>query len=94
MKKTKLTFVLPVVLASALLAGSALFPGSPQQSNAVQRGEYLVKGGGCGDCHTPLKMGPSGPEWDQTRLLSGHPEAPKHLDRRLPHAPVFILQKP
>jgi mono/diheme cytochrome c family protein len=41
---------------------------------AVARGEYLVKTIGCGDCHTPMKMGPSGPEPDLSRLLSGHPE--------------------
>lgn len=39
----------------------------------TQRGEYLVKIGGCNDCHTPFKMGPRGPEPDTTRLLSGHP---------------------
>ena len=30
--------------------------------------------GGCNDCHTPLRMGPNGPEPDMTRMLSGHPE--------------------
>lgn len=40
----------------------------------VARGEYLVKGMGCNDCHTPFKMGPNGPEPDMTRMLSGHPE--------------------
>jgi mono/diheme cytochrome c family protein len=40
----------------------------------VARGAYLVNSIGCGDCHTPLKMGPNGPEPDQSRLLSGHPE--------------------
>jgi mono/diheme cytochrome c family protein len=48
----------------------------------VHRGEYLVKAVGCGDCHTPLKMGAQGPEPDLSRLLSGHPE-----DMRLPPAP-------
>ena len=38
------------------------------------RGEYLVKIMGCNECHTPLKMGPGGPEPDMTRFLSGHPE--------------------
>jgi mono/diheme cytochrome c family protein len=52
----------------------------------VARGEYLVGIGGCNDCHTPLKMGPNGPEPDYSRRLSGHPEAlvmptpPKHGD--------------
>jgi hypothetical protein len=42
--------------------------------DAVKRGEYLVSVVGCNDCHTPLKMGPQGPEPDMTRFLSGHPE--------------------
>lgn len=39
----------------------------------VKWGEHLVMSGGCGDCHTPKKMGPMGPEDDSTLLLSGHP---------------------
>jgi mono/diheme cytochrome c family protein len=38
------------------------------------RGKYLVTAIGCNDCHTPLKMGPKGPEPDMSRFLSGHPE--------------------
>ncbi len=41
----------------------------------VERGRYLVSVIGCTDCHTPLKMGPQGPEPDMSRFLSGHPEA-------------------
>jgi len=40
----------------------------------VNRGKYLVDAIGCNDCHTPLKMGPKGPEPDMTRFLSGHPQ--------------------
>jgi mono/diheme cytochrome c family protein len=40
----------------------------------IARGEYLVRIGGCNDCHTPYKMGPNGPEPDMSRMLSGHPE--------------------
>jgi hypothetical protein len=45
-------------------------------SNAdkVARGEFLVRVGGCHDCHTPLKMTEHGPEPDMSRMLSGHPE--------------------
>jgi hypothetical protein len=39
---------------------------------------------GCNDCHTPLKMGPKGPEPDLTRLLSGHPQ-----DLVMPPAPAI-----
>jgi mono/diheme cytochrome c family protein len=47
---------------------------APDVAARVARGEYLVKVIGCNDCHTPLKMGPKGPESDMTRYLSGHPE--------------------
>jgi len=49
-----------------------------QAANAkVQRGAYLVRIGGCHDCHTPFKLGPNGPEPDMSRMLSGHPEGLK-----------------
>jgi mono/diheme cytochrome c family protein len=41
--------------------------------SAVVRGKYLVTVIGCGECHTPLKMGANGPEFDEARMLSGHP---------------------
>lgn len=40
----------------------------------IARGQYLVTISGCHDCHTPLKMGATGPEPDMSRMLSGHPE--------------------
>jgi mono/diheme cytochrome c family protein len=43
-------------------------------ASRVERGKYLVSVIGCNDCHTPLKMGPKGPEPDFDRALSGHPE--------------------
>jgi len=43
----------------------------------VERGRFLVQFAACGDCHTPLKEGPKGPEPDMSRLLSGHPESLK-----------------
>jgi len=47
----------------------------PRAQAQVERGQYLVTVGGCNDCHTPLKMGPKGPEPDTARMLSGHPES-------------------
>jgi mono/diheme cytochrome c family protein len=47
------------------------------QTNAVERGKYLVTVVGCNDCHSPKKIGPNGPELDTSKLLSGHPEAMK-----------------
>ena len=44
-------------------------------SDNVQRGQYLITTGGCGDCHTPMKMSKTGPEPDMSRMLSGHPQA-------------------
>lgn len=43
----------------------------------VGGGRYLVTIIGCNDCHTPYKMGKTGPEPDMTRMLSGHPEGMK-----------------
>jgi hypothetical protein len=50
----------------------------------VKWGEHLVMVGGCGDCHTPKKMGQHGPEEDSTLLLSGHPAKmpPPDIDRK------------
>ena len=64
-----------VVLVAA--AATLLFSRAPAgpDDTLVKQGAYLVKGTGCGDCHTPMKMGAAGPEPDMSRLLSGHPEA-------------------
>jgi mono/diheme cytochrome c family protein len=65
------------LVVSAFLAGIVLtsIAHAAEPSPAAKRGEYLVITGGCGDCHTPLKIGANGPEPDASRLLSGHPEA-------------------
>lgn len=55
--------------ALALVAGIAF----AKDDHAVERGKYLVTAAGCNDCHTPLVMGPNGPEPDMSRMLSGHP---------------------
>lgn len=39
----------------------------------VVRGKYLVGIMGCGDCHSPKKMGANGPEVIPELLLSGYP---------------------
>jgi len=59
--------------ASALLAQT---PASQTSANGqVERGRYLVTISGCNDCHTPVIIGPNGPEPDMTRMLSGHPQS-------------------
>jgi mono/diheme cytochrome c family protein len=66
------------VFAGSFLLLTAMFwtvtgQDKPDQK-LVKRGTYLVTAIGCGDCHTPMKMGPKGPEPDMTRMLSGHPQ--------------------
>jgi mono/diheme cytochrome c family protein len=63
----------PILVGVAALVGCQ--PPPVKGPDPVQRGEYLVKITACGDCHTPFKMGPRGPEPDLSRLLSGHPES-------------------
>lgn len=74
-----LALILPAAALGVLAAAAAPSapPPAPAKASAkeVARGEYLVKGTGCGDCHTPMRMGAQGPEPDVARTLSGHPEA-------------------
>ena len=42
-------------------------------SQLIKRGSYLVNAIGCDDCHSPKKMGPTGPQVDLESRLSGHP---------------------
>jgi hypothetical protein len=62
------------LLLLAILVVAFLTAAAPPKSKTAARGEYLVKVAGGNDCHTPLKMGASGPEPDMSRALSGHPE--------------------
>jgi hypothetical protein len=72
-----------VALCVPVVAAAQGKPKAPSKTERVKRGEYLVTIGQCHDCHTPLKMGPTGPEPDMSRALSGHPQ-----DVKLPAAPV------
>ena len=60
--------------AASLLLPAAVLAQTCETSAPVKRGEYLVTIGLCHDCHTPLVMGPDGPEPDMKRGLSGHPQ--------------------
>ena len=64
----------PVVERVVPATGTAKAPSPPPAVDRILRGKYLVDTGGCGDCHTPWKIGKSGPEPDVARLLSGHPD--------------------
>ncbi|HUM03384.1 MAG TPA: diheme cytochrome c-553 [Thermoanaerobaculia bacterium] len=66
----------------AVLGSAAAVAAPPASDTNVQRGAYLVRIMGCNDCHTPMKMGPKGPESDMTRMLTGHP-----ADLKLPPPP-------
>lgn len=69
--------LLGLAAAGLLLAASACSrteASAASRPSSVERGAYLVTIGGCNDCHTPLKLGPNGPEPDMRRMLSGHPE--------------------
>ena len=80
-KLTVFTLMAVCIVTAASIAGSnrnAIREKEQAQAAArlrVERGSYLVTIGGCNDCHTPLKMGPKGPEPDMDRMLSGHPES-------------------
>ncbi len=62
----------------------------------IKRGEYLVRFGGCNDCHTPKVLTPNGPVPDKTRLLSGHPSDSKMptIDFSLVEPGKWILFSP
>lgn len=48
-------------------------PAADAAMSPVERGEYLTTVAGCHDCHTPKVFTETGPVFDSTRLLSGHP---------------------
>jgi mono/diheme cytochrome c family protein len=91
MKRTISTLSLIAVAAVivTLTVGSKTRPSAVEVKRAqVARGEYLVTIGGCNDCHTPLRMGPHGPEPDTSRALSGHPQdVPMPAAPKLPNGP-------
>ena len=66
---------LTAILLSGMVARAVPEPAlAPSDPARVARGKYLVSIMGCHDCHTPLKLGPRGPEPDMDRALTGHPE--------------------
>jgi len=71
-----------VLLCLLLITTGTAYTASQSSKSEVERGAYLVRIMGCNDCHTPLKMGPKGPEPDMSRMLTGHPS-----DLKMPTAP-------
>jgi len=74
--------VLSLWVAFALVVVGAVAAAAGEEVSAVERGKYLAEFAGCGDCHTPMKMGPHGPEHDAARMYSGNPS-----DAELPPPP-------
>jgi mono/diheme cytochrome c family protein len=67
----KIRSLLSLAAAVALAAPAAARAQAVEK--LVKRGAYLVRLGGCNDCHTPWKLDPKrGPVPDMSRMLSGH----------------------
>ena len=64
-----------ILALSSLCLAVAVHAAPPASSEHVKRGRYLVIAAGCADCHTPLKLGPRGPEPDAAHAFAGHPQA-------------------
>jgi len=75
---------LAFIVATLAVAGTIA---ATSGAGSAARGKYLVNAVGCNDCHTPLKMGPKGPEPDMSRFLSGHPEQMGALKAVAPRGP-------
>lgn len=83
-----LTAVAAAAIAVAAFAVSRSAPAEaakPTLAQRIEHGRHRVVTAGCHDCHTPLKLGPNGPEADMSRALSGHPES---MELPPPPAPV------
>ncbi len=79
---TSFACLLPLLALPTITLADPATPANAKTNAQVERGRYLVTISGCNDCHTPLKMGPHGPEPDMSRMLSGHP-----AEMQLPPAP-------
>ncbi len=86
-QQTLLLTTAGLILTGTLVAraGEPQAPARTAAATAVKRGAYLVQIMSCHDCHTPLKVGPRGPEPDMARALSGHPQ-----DLQMPPAPPAV----
>jgi mono/diheme cytochrome c family protein len=92
MKETPQLLLIAVLALGATLAIVQARPSKPATAPAaslVDRGQYLVKLGGCSDCHTPKKMTELGPVDDESMYLAGHPEAVKLPQPELKPGPWF-----
>ena len=59
---------------------------TPPTKAQIDHGEYIVRVGGCADCHAPKVMTPNGPAPHPTKGLSG-----QQADSKLPAIPKDVL---
>lgn len=85
-------YAVPALIAVAAFGVRASAAPAAEQAkpDMVKRGEYLVNAMGCNDCHTPMKMGPNGPEYDTARYLSGHQATEKLPPPPAPSGPWMV----
>ena len=91
----RMMIAVPAVFAMAAFGVKANEGPAQAQSGAtkaamVKRGQYLVNAMGCNDCHTPMKMGANGPEYDTARFLSGHQATEKLPPPPAPTGPWML----
>jgi mono/diheme cytochrome c family protein len=88
----KVMVAVPALVAMAAFGVKASGATEPPQAkpDMVKRGEYLVNAMGCNDCHTPMKMGANGPEYDTARYLSGHQATEKLPPPPAPTGPWMV----
>ena len=67
----------PLAALGLLLGAGLAQAAAPAQPKLIRHGAYLVSVAGCHDCHTPLKMGPKGPEPDMTPHAVGPSRGPE-----------------
>jgi hypothetical protein len=73
-KSIMVVFAAFSILAGLWLACSSNSQAKPSSQDMIKRGEFLVKAGGCNDCHTPFIMTAQGPQHDPNAFLAGHPQ--------------------
>ena len=88
----KVMVAVPALVAMAAFGVKASGATEAPQAkpDLVKRGEYLVNAMGCNDCHTPMKMGANGPEYDTARYLSGHQATEKLPPPPKPTGPWMV----
>ena len=88
----KVMVAVPAIVAVTAFGVKASGATEPPQTkpDLVKRGEYLVNAMGCNDCHTPMKMGANGPEYDTARYLSGHQATEKLPPPPAPTGPWMV----